>query len=84
MFDICIYGDISGDGKITLEDLMLLSKSKQLLDYGDIDLSQIATNSEAAADADVSGAINNNDFIAMLDHIFGREIITYVGGAYDG
>ena len=80
MFKICIYGDISGDGKITLEDLMLLSKSTQLSDYGKIDLSQISENSVSAADVDVSGVVNNNYFVAMLDHIFGKQIITYVGG----
>ena len=84
MIDMLIFGDITGDGKITLEDLMLLPESIQFSEYtGQIDLRDINSNAVAAADVDNSGGINNDDFIALLDHVFGKKIITYVAGIND-
>lgn len=73
-----VKGDLNGDGKITVEDLMVFS----LYIKGKIELTETQL---IAADIDGDGVVSkdesiysNNDFNLLLGHLIGGHIIDEV------
>ena len=66
-----IKGDVNGDGRITVEDIMLAQANI----LGSIQLDE---NQLIAADANNSGSVTTLDLLVMQRHILGVEILNEV------
>lgn len=67
-YDIVIYGDINGDGKVSNVDLVLMQK--HILGISTLEGSYLE-----AADASKGGGVSNKDLVLLQKHILGIESI---------
>ncbi|MGN0142074.1 MAG: dockerin type I domain-containing protein [Roseburia sp.] len=68
-YDVVVYGDINGDGKVSNVDLVLMQK--QILG-----ISTLEGSSLEAADTSKGGGVSNKDMVILQKHILGIETIS--------
>lgn len=69
LIEIVIYGDISGDGNITIVDLVRLNRHT-------LNLSKLSGCSLAAADVNRNGSVNIQDLVMINRHTLGIAAIS--------
>ena len=69
MIDVVIYGDISGDGLVSIVDLVRLNRHI-------LNVSKLSGAGLSAADANRNGSVNIQDLVIINRHILGLATIT--------
>lgn len=69
LIDVVIYGDISGDGAVTIVDLVRLNRHI-------LNISKLSGSGLAAADVNRNGSVNIQDLVMINRHTLGIATIT--------